>query len=72
MQKFTDVPVNKIFAGYDSISLKFFKFEGLVLEYSPSNTQAVVIKPYGKDGVFVVAGDTQRGFGNIDQALGST
>lgn len=37
------------------------------LEYLPRNTQGVVVKPIGSDGVLVAAADTQRGFGNIDQ-----
>lgn len=41
------------------------------LEYFPSNTQGVIVKPIGKDGVLVVAADTQRGFGNVDQVQSS-
>lgn len=41
------------------------------LEYLPSNTQGVAVKPLGRDGVLVVAADTQRAFGNIDQVSAS-
>lgn len=35
--------------------------------YLPSNTQGVVLRPIGNNGVLVTATDTQRGFGKLDQ-----
>ena len=36
-------------------------------EYFPENTQGVLVQPVGDEGVLVVATDTQRGFGRLDQ-----
>lgn len=36
-------------------------------EYLPENTQGVLVQPVGDEGVLVVATDTQRGFGRLDQ-----
>lgn len=36
-------------------------------EYFPENTQGVLVQPIGDEGVLVVATDTQRGFGRLDQ-----
>ena len=36
-------------------------------EYFPANTQGVLVQPVGDEGVLIVATDTQRGFGRLDQ-----
>eukprot|EP00892_Ulva_mutabilis_P009259 jgi/Ulvmu1/6705/UM030_0037.1 len=38
----------------------------------PGNTSCAIIAPIGKKGVLIAGGDTQRGFGRIDQAWIST
>ncbi|CAL5219167.1 g950 [Coccomyxa viridis] len=37
-------------------------------EYFPEDTQGVLVQPIGDEGVLVIATDTQRGFGRLDQA----
>lgn len=38
------------------------------LPFLPSNTQAVILQPFGDDGIMIVGGDTVRGFTTLDQA----
>lgn len=35
--------------------------------FLPGNTQGVIVRPLGKQGVMIAATDTQRGFGKLDQ-----
>ena len=35
--------------------------------FLPRNTQGVIVRPLGKQGVMIAATDTQRGFGKLDQ-----
>lgn len=37
--------------------------------FLPANTQGVIIRPLGNQGVMIVATDTQRGFGRLDQVI---
>lgn len=38
------------------------------LPFLPANTQAVILQPLGDRGIAIIAGDTVRGFSNLDQA----
>eukprot|EP00884_Botryococcus_braunii_P023326 jgi/Botrbrau1/9678/Bobra.0201s0012.1 len=38
------------------------------LRYFPDTTQGILVQPIGEDGVLVLATQTQRGFGQVDQA----
>lgn len=35
--------------------------------FLPRNTQGLIIRPLGRQGVMIAATDTQRGFGKLDQ-----
>lgn len=37
-------------------------------EIIPANTSCVIVAPIGDRGVLIAGGDTQRGFGKVDQA----
>lgn len=49
-------------------NLSLFPGRQEFFEYLPSNTQSLIIKPCGKNGVVVLGADAQRGYTILDQA----